>query len=139
MAKGHNLFIAFDLVHPLENYERLARTLATLGSPVKLGSMLWYLDAGIGARDVDAALRSACNPGDSMIVIDASTNFATLHNLPVPGAQLRRYWNAGLGSASSALSTGEFPAVPRREPVPAATMPPPQATEISDDVFSRLR
>jgi hypothetical protein len=111
MANGHNLFVAFDLVHPLDNYERLARTLGTLGSSVKVASMLWYIDSHVGAREADAALKHACNPGDSMMVIDASTNFAVLHNLPVPGAQLRRFWN----------SLPRTVAPPR--PVPGATLP----------------
>jgi hypothetical protein len=137
MAYGHNVFVAFDLVHPLDNYERLARTLATLGTSVKIGSMLWYLDSPRGAREIDAAMKSACNPGDSMIVVDASTNFAVLHNLPVPGAQLRRFWNSLSRTvpAASALAPAE-PLSPAPMPMPRAA-PPPE--DISDDIASRLR
>jgi hypothetical protein len=112
MANGHNLFVGFDLVHPMDNYERLARTLATLGSAVKISSMLWYVDAARGARDVEAALKTACNPGDSLIVIDASTNFTILHNLPVPGAKLRQLWNSG--SQAPVVVPQSVPSEPRR-------------------------
>lgn len=94
MSRGHNLFVGFDLVHPMDNYERLARTLVTLGSPVKVTSMLWYLDTELTAREAEAALRDACNNGDSLIVIDASTNTLMMHNLPVPAAGIRKHWNA---------------------------------------------
>jgi hypothetical protein len=93
MARGHNLFIGFDLVHPLDNYEKVARMLATLGAPVKITAMLWFLDAAMDARDVEAALRQACNSGDSLIVVDASTNTVVLHNLPVASGGLRQHWN----------------------------------------------
>jgi hypothetical protein len=116
MARGHNLFVGFDLVHPMENYERLARTLATLGASVKVSAMLWYLDTAMGAREVEASLREACNSGDSLIVVDASTNYVVMHNLPVPAAGLRQHWNP------KPVTGGALP----QPGASAANRPPPQ-------------
>ena len=106
MARGHNLFVGFDLVHPMENYERLARALARAGAPVKISSMLWYVDTAMGAREIEAALRADCNPGDSLIVVDASTNYVVMHNLPVPAAGLRQCWNPNPLTGTSPRPTG---------------------------------
>lgn len=102
MANGHNLLVSFELADPLDNYERLARTLASLGPPVKIGAMLWYLDSARTAREAEAALRPALGPGDTMVVVDASSNFAILHNLSVAGAQVRRCWNMARGAPAAA-------------------------------------
>lgn len=131
MANGHNLIVAFDLVHPLVNYERVVRTMSQLGNAVKLGSMLWYLDTPGGAREAEFALKPALNPGDSMTIVDASTNYAVLHNLPIAGSQVRRFWN----SATSRPSTPE--AVPEPRGVPGRAPVPPPA-DISDEVAARL-
>lgn len=94
MANGHNLFVAFDLTDPTDNYDRLGQAIVALGIPVKISSTLWYVDSPIGAREAELVLKDACNAGDTLLVIDASRNFAVSHNLrPMSNAMLRTLWN----------------------------------------------
>ena len=115
MANGHNLLVSFELSQPLDNYEALSRTLASLGSCVRIGTMLWYLDSAHSARDVEAALKGALSPGDTMVVVDASSNFAILYNLPIAGAQVRRFWN-GVPSVAPRSAVDAARAGARRPP-----------------------
>lgn len=95
MAKGNNLFVSYDLVHPDENYDRLARAIGALGNAAKISSTLWYVDAPMSGAEAAQKLRALCHPADSLIVIDATANSAPRHNLsPVAEDKIAATWNA---------------------------------------------
>lgn len=69
---ANNLFIAYDLDSPGQNYAKVEAKIISLGAATKVQMSLYYLKTTLSAQDVEANVWSAMDANDRLIVIDAS-------------------------------------------------------------------
>jgi hypothetical protein len=86
-----NLVIAYDLMNPGQNYERVQTAIKALGHWYKLQYSLFYVQSQMTAAQAHFAVRAAMDANDKLCVIDA-TNLVTNGHPPVVFAQLQRAW-----------------------------------------------
>lgn len=86
-----NLVIAYDLINPGQNYERVQSAIKALGPWYKLQYSLFYVQSRLSASQAHLAVRAAMDVNDKLCVIDA-INLVTNGHPPVAFGQLQRVW-----------------------------------------------
>ena len=91
---ANNLFISYDLHSPGQDYEKVADAIKGLGSWAKVQYSLWYVKSGLSASEAGEKVCSVMDSNDSLIVIDATNNFASWHNLGQEVSDfIKTHWN----------------------------------------------
>ena len=87
-----NLFIAYDLDAPGQNYQRVEAAITALGHAVKVQLSLYYVKTSMSAKDAEARIWVAMDGNDRLLVIEGAD--AWWHNA-LPGAQefIQDRWN----------------------------------------------
>ena len=94
MAKGHNLFVSYDLHAPDKNYEKVIEAVKTLGDWAKVHYSLFYVDSYFTAAEAVERVRPSLDSNDSLIVVDAANNQAAWRHLsPKVGTYIKDHWN----------------------------------------------
>ena len=90
----YNLFIAYDLAEPGQNYEAVIARITSLGPWYKLQYSLFYVHSGHNIQVTHDHVRSVMDGNDKLAVIDAKDAYVSL----VPAADLqvlRSEWAKG--------------------------------------------
>jgi hypothetical protein len=87
----HNLFIAYDLDKPGQDYKRIEDAIKSLGSWAHPQLSVWYVHTKLGAQQVRDYLQGFIDSNDRLLVIDA-LNAWGYNNLAWPFIQ--EHWNA---------------------------------------------
>jgi hypothetical protein len=87
-----NLFIAYDLDTPGQNYQKVEAAIAALGQVVKVQFSLYYVKTNLSVKDAESRVWAAMDANDRLIAIDASN--AQWHNI-FPGASdfIQAHWH----------------------------------------------
>jgi hypothetical protein len=86
-----NLLIAYDLIAPGKNYERVQNAIRALGPWYKLQYSLYYVKSSLTASEAHRAVRLAMDANDKLCVIDA-LNVVTNGYPPNEFGQLQSVW-----------------------------------------------
>ena len=68
----HNLFIAYDLMSPGQNYDKVIGAIKELGLYHQFQLSLFYVNTALTSNEAFAHVRKACDANDKLAVIDAS-------------------------------------------------------------------
>lgn len=94
MAKGHNLFISYDLHDPGQNYAAVSEKIKTIGNWAKPNLSYWFVYSEYTAVEAAQAVWTVMDANDKLIVVDAKANEAAWYNLDEQGAShISEYWN----------------------------------------------
>ena len=63
-----NVFVAYDLMHPGQNYGAVEAAVSGLGSAVKLLNTTWYVRTGLSLDQVRAHVSAAMDLNDRLLV-----------------------------------------------------------------------
>jgi hypothetical protein len=67
-----NIFVAYDLISPGQNYEAVREKIKSLGRWYQAQYSLFYLSTGFSVEQVHSAVRSVMDANDKLAVIDAN-------------------------------------------------------------------
>ena len=91
---SRNLFVAYDLNNPGQNYERVIAEIKRHGGWAKLEYSLFYLDSNETAESVANAVWRVMDSNDKLVVIDATTNNAFWYGIaPDASKYMQEHWN----------------------------------------------
>lgn len=90
----YNLFIAYDLISPGQNYNMLTDAIKSLGSWHKFQLSLFYVSTELSANDAFATLSRLIDGGDRLIIIDARGGVTTNWDNP-PLDAINTIWTQG--------------------------------------------
>lgn len=91
---SNNLFVAYDLSNPGQNYEQLTSGIKSLGSWARLQQSVWYINSQFTAEQARAKLDRYLDNNDKIIVIDAKNNSASWKGLSSEVAtHMKTYWH----------------------------------------------
>lgn len=76
----HNLFIAYDLMQPGQNYKAVQHRIEQLGAWYKLQYSLYYVQSDLDMKAAHDFVRAAMDSGDNLAVIDARNAYVS--NVP---------------------------------------------------------
>jgi hypothetical protein len=68
---ANNLFVAYDLIKPGQNYEAVRNKIKSLGRWYQPQYSLFYLNTAFSFAEVHTAIRTIMDPNDKLAVIDA--------------------------------------------------------------------
>ena len=77
---ANNLFIAYDLMYPGQNYEVVRDTIMRLGPWYQFQYSLFYVSSTLSAQQAHNAIRASMDSNDKLVVIDAAA--ATVSHYP---------------------------------------------------------
>lgn len=77
---AHNLFIAYDLNSPGQNYDIVRDQIKALGTWAQIQYSLFYVHTPHAPDDAAALIRSVMDPNDKLAVIASS--YANISNYP---------------------------------------------------------
>lgn len=83
---AYNLFIAYDLNQPGQNYDAVRDRIKSLGRWHQFQYSLFYVSTGMDTRSAYDAVWAVMDPSDKLIVIDA--NGGVVSNSPPPLTEL---------------------------------------------------
>src|ERR1044071_865557 len=69
---ANNLFISYELHPQGRAHHALLESIQELGNWANIHGCLWYVQSTCSATEVCECLRAVMNPGDSLMVIDAT-------------------------------------------------------------------
>lgn len=78
---ANNLFISYDLNNPGQNYDTVIEKIKTLGNWAKVQYSLWYVNSNYSASDAAGIVWAVMDKNDSLIVIDATNNQASMYGV----------------------------------------------------------
>lgn len=91
---ANNLFISYDLHSPGQDYEKVADAIKGLGTWAKVQYSLWFVKSRLSASDAGKKVWSVMDSNDSLIVIDATNNFASWYNLGEEVSDfMKKHWH----------------------------------------------
>ena len=100
----NNLFISYDLYQPGQDYGHIAEAIKQLGSWAKVQKSFWYVRSPFTAVQALDRIKLVIDKNDSVIVVDATHDNATWHNVdPKVGEHMRKQWSS---SAANGLLAG---------------------------------
>jgi len=79
---AYNLFVAYDLLRPGQNYDAVRDAIKALGQWHQFQLSLFYLHTDLPPAAVYQAVWSVMDPDDRLIVIDAQSGIVS--NAPAP-------------------------------------------------------
>ena len=77
---AHNLFIAYDLVSPGQNYDAVIGAIKSLGAHCHIQLSMFYVHTALTPQSAHDAVRSVMDPNDKLAVIDANSAVITKYN-----------------------------------------------------------
>jgi hypothetical protein len=77
IAMLHNLFIAYDLIPPGQNYDAVHNQIKQLGPWYKLQYSLFYVQSAMDMKTAHDFVRLAMDGGDNLAVVDARDAFVS--------------------------------------------------------------
>jgi len=89
-----NLFIAYDLMTPGQNYDRVIDAIKGLGQYHQFQYSLWYISTQYSAAQAFAAVRVAMDGNDKLAVIDANAGVVSTWDRP-PIDAINAIWSQG--------------------------------------------
>ena len=72
-----NLFVAYDLDNPGQNYEAVHEKIKSLGPRYHAQQSLFYVHTGLNAQQAHQAVWSVMDTNDRLIVVDATSAVMT--------------------------------------------------------------
>jgi hypothetical protein len=78
---ANNLFISYDLYNPGQNYEKVIKTIKSLGNWAKVQKSFWYVNSNYSSSEAAKMVWASMDKNDSLIVVDASNKTANWYNL----------------------------------------------------------
>jgi hypothetical protein len=89
---ANNLFVAYDLDKPGQNYAAVEKAINSLGTAVKVQMSLYYLKTTLSAAEAEKRIWASMDSNDRLIVIAASA--AYWHNALAPTNEvIDQQWN----------------------------------------------
>jgi hypothetical protein len=89
----NNLFVAYDLISPGQNYEAIRNEIKKLGNWYQFQYSLYYVNTALSAQAAHDQVRRAMDANDKLVVVDASGGFAS--NYPINDINaVNRVWLA---------------------------------------------
>lgn len=86
-----NLFIAYDLMSPGQNYDRVTDTIKALGAHCHIQLSMFYVHTELNAQSAHDVVRAVMDPNDKLAVIDANAAVITSYN-PTLINDINRIW-----------------------------------------------
>jgi hypothetical protein len=74
---AYNLFIAYDLLPPGQNYEAVCEAIKALGPCYKFQYSFWYVHTQHAPTDAYAIVHAAMDAWDKLAVIDADSGIVS--------------------------------------------------------------
>ncbi len=78
---ANNLFVSYDLYKPGQDYDKVIEAIKSLGAWAKVHYSFWYVNSQFTASEASKKVWAAMDKNDSLIVVDASNNYASWYNL----------------------------------------------------------
>ena len=89
----NNLHIAYDLMQPGQNYEKVIAKIKTLGGWARVEQSFWYVDSHFTATQARDLLIPTLDKGDKLYVVDASNGQAAWHGMSTEVTEfIKRKW-----------------------------------------------
>lgn len=79
---AYNLFIAYDLVSPGQNYDTVREAIRRLGQWYQFQYSLFYVHTELSANAAHDRVRAVMDANDRLVVIDATTAVASVYPQP---------------------------------------------------------
>jgi hypothetical protein len=89
---ANNLFIAYDLDKPGQDYAKIEDAIKALGSWARLQGSVWYVHTKYTGDQVEAHLRKFIDTNDRLLVIDALNAWG--YNNMANWSFVQQQWNA---------------------------------------------
>lgn len=89
---AYNLFIAYDLMRPGQDYEAIHNAIKSLGAWHQFQFSLFYVHTNHSPQEAYAVVLAAMDVNDKLAVIDASAGVVTTWDKP-PIAEINTIWN----------------------------------------------
>lgn len=70
---ANNLFIAYDLNYPGQNYEKIQTVIKGIGQWYQFQYSLFYVKSDLTAQQAHVIIRGAMDVNDKLVVIDANS------------------------------------------------------------------
>ncbi len=86
-----NLFIAYDLMSPGQNYDRVQNAIKALGAWHQFQYSLFYVHTNLTAAQACDYMLTFMDASDRLAVIDANNGFVTTWDKP-PIAEISAIW-----------------------------------------------
>jgi hypothetical protein len=95
----YNLFIAYDLVPPGQNYQAVCERIRELGPSYRFQYSLWYVNTRLNPNEAFEHVKGAIDISDKLIVINAQSGVTTDWDQP-PIEAINAIWfrSSGYGS-----------------------------------------
>jgi hypothetical protein len=90
---AHNLFIAYDLNSPGQNYETVRKQIKSLGKWHQFQYSLFYVNTSLTAQEAYAEIIPVMDENDRLAVIDAFDGVVTTWDNP-PVERINEIWFA---------------------------------------------
>lgn len=74
----NNLFISYDLNAPGQRYDKVEEAIKALGNWAKVQKSFWYVNSMHSVSEAAQRVWAVMDGNDSLIVVDASHNLATM-------------------------------------------------------------
>lgn len=91
---AYNLFIAYDLFAPGQNYEDVRDTIESLGAYHRFQLSLYYVHTDYSPGEVFAAVNRFLDPNDKLAVINAASGVVSSWDHP-PIDAINAIWTQG--------------------------------------------
>jgi hypothetical protein len=88
---ANNLFIAYDLLEPGQNYDDVRSAIQGLGKWHQFQYSLFYVNTEMTAAEAFTIVQAEMDPNDRLIVIDAQGGITTTWDRP-PIAEINAIW-----------------------------------------------
>lgn len=82
----YNLFVAYDLVPPGQNYDAVIERITSLGQYAKLQQSFFYVQSNVDMQTAHNFIREVMDPNDKLAVIWAAD--AHISNYPMGNLQI---------------------------------------------------
>ena len=89
---AYNLFIAYDLMSPGQNYDAVQRKIKELGLWHQFQLSLFYVHTQLSPQEAYAHVASAADANDRIAVIDANSGLVSNWDQP-PINEINLIWN----------------------------------------------
>lgn len=90
---AYNLFIAYDLMRPGQNYEGVRDRIKSLGAHYQFQYSLFYVSTNSSPHQAFAHVAAALDAGDKLAVINAASGVVTTWDKP-PITEINAIWQA---------------------------------------------
>jgi hypothetical protein len=79
---ANNLFIAYDLMSPGQNYDAVRDKIRALGKWYQFQFSLFYVKTETDVKSAHDFIKQAMDPNDKLVVIEASSAWVSTYPMP---------------------------------------------------------